>query len=182
MEHTGAGLKHQRRSADGKVINHNEWYQRGQFAAPAVKKYRKGACENCGAMSHKVKDCLERPRAKGAKFTGQDIRPDELIQEVDLDYDGKHDRWNGYDASEYKKRIEAFERSEAVRRQKKEAELAAGKAEKLLDGGNQLGDDGDDARSGSDSDSDAESGACAVQCGALWDSLRDTERQSGRRD
>lgn len=46
--------------------------------------YRKGACENCGAMTHKKKDCLERPRslAKSAKVSGMDIAPDEAI--VDL--------------------------------------------------------------------------------------------------
>jgi hypothetical protein len=34
-------------------------------------KYRKGACENCGAMTHKKKDCMERPRRVGAKYTGE---------------------------------------------------------------------------------------------------------------
>ena len=32
------------------------------------KFYRKGACKNCGAMTHKEKDCVERPRS--AKTAG----------------------------------------------------------------------------------------------------------------
>ena len=73
-------------------------------------KYRKGACENCGAITHKTKgrlflegfryknilDCCERPRKVGAKFSGKDIRPDEYVQNLDLDYESKRDRWNGY--------------------------------------------------------------------------------------
>jgi len=41
-------------------------------------------------------DCVERPRKVGAKFSGQDIRPDEFIQKPELDYDAKRDRWSGY--------------------------------------------------------------------------------------
>ena len=65
-----------------------KWYARGQFQGQAATKYRKGACENCGALTHKTKDCVERPRKVGAKWTGSDIRPDEIVRDVELDYDG----------------------------------------------------------------------------------------------
>jgi pre-mRNA-processing factor SLU7 len=41
--------------------------------------YRKGACRNCGAMSHNEKDCIERPRSskKAAWKSGLDIAADE---------------------------------------------------------------------------------------------------------
>ena len=35
-----------------------------------IKKFRKGACTNCGAMTHKKSECVERPRRRGAKITG----------------------------------------------------------------------------------------------------------------
>ena len=42
-------------------------------------KFRKGACTNCGAITHKKIDCLEKPRKIGAKWTGRDFAPDEHI-------------------------------------------------------------------------------------------------------
>ncbi|KAI0780057.1 Pre-mRNA splicing Prp18-interacting factor-domain-containing protein [Fomes fomentarius] len=122
---TGApSLSHQRipeydRSAD-KLDN---WYDRGAKAGPAAKKYRKGACENCGAMTHKKQDCLERPRKKGAKFTNRDIAPDEVVQDVATGYDAKRDRWNGYDAAEHKKVYEEYEAIEAARQKLREEEI-----------------------------------------------------------
>ncbi|KAI0374037.1 pre-mRNA-splicing factor SLU7 [Pilatotrama ljubarskyi] len=122
---TGApSLSHQRipeydRSAD-KLDN---WYDRGAKAGPAAKKYRKGACENCGAMTHKKADCLERPRKKGAKYTNKDIAPDEVIQEVASGYDAKRDRWNGYDPAEHKRVYEEYEAVEAARQRLREEEI-----------------------------------------------------------
>lgn len=57
---------------------------------------------SCGSMSHQVKDCLERPRAKGAKWTGKNIAADDKIEDLKItDFDAKRDRWNGYDAKDY---------------------------------------------------------------------------------
>jgi len=56
---------------------------------------------SCGAMTHDKKSCMERPRKLGAKFTNMHIAPDEKVETFELDYDGKRDSWNGYDASTY---------------------------------------------------------------------------------
>ena len=86
-----------------------DWYHRGvPKNAKSANRYRKGACENCGAMTHKRRDCLERPRKKGAKWTGDDIAPDEFLQpSLELGFEGKRDRWNGYDPARH--RFEVFE-------------------------------------------------------------------------
>jgi pre-mRNA-processing factor SLU7 len=115
----GPGLKHQRSAQ--KTSYDNTWYERGAKGAQATK-WRKGACQNCGAMTHKTKDCCERPRKVGAKWNGKDIRPDEVVQDLVLDYDGKRDRWNGYDASEHMKAMEEFEKAEQERRKKRKEE------------------------------------------------------------
>lgn len=128
-------LEHQR--LQKKAQDQSKWYDRGKRTGPAATKYRKGACENCGAMTHKTKECLSRPRKQGAKWTGKDIQADEAIQKVDMGWDAKRDRWNGYDASEYRQVVDEYEELESMKRAAKEgADLR-----KLQDG-----EDGEDAQ------------------------------------
>ena len=122
---TGApSLSHQRRPDNDRSSDKlDNWYDRGAKAGPAAKKYRKGACENCGALTHKRQDCLERPRKKGAKYTNRDIQADEIVQDVATGYDAKRDRWNGYDPSEHKRVYEEYAAVEAARQKMREDEI-----------------------------------------------------------
>lgn len=75
-------------------------------------------------MTHDAKSCMERPRKLGAKWTNKNIAPDEKIESFELDYDGKRDRWNGYDTSSYALIVERYEaRDEARRKYMKEQQL-----------------------------------------------------------
>ncbi|KAL4924883.1 mRNA splicing protein SLU7 [Aspergillus undulatus] len=121
-------LEHQRLHKS--TPDQSKWYERGKRAGPAATKYRKGACENCGAMTHRTKECLSRPRKQGAKWTGKDIQADEIIQNVDLGWDAKRDRWNGYDAGEYRQVVEEYEELEKLKRQ---AKIANGEAQATND-------------------------------------------------
>ncbi|KAK1590798.1 pre-mRNA-splicing factor SLU7 [Colletotrichum navitas] len=130
-------LEHQR--LQKKKDEQSQWYDRGRKAGPAATKYRKGACENCGAMTHKAKDCLSRPRAKGAKWTGKDIQADEVVQDVKLGWDAKRDRWNGYDPKEYRNVVEEFNQMEQLRK----AALAKDGAEDEHDDGDKYAEEND---------------------------------------
>jgi pre-mRNA-processing factor SLU7 len=67
---------------------------------------------------------MDRPRKLGAKYTNKFIAPDEKIETFELDFDGKRDRWNGYDASTYSRVIDSYEmRDEARRKYQKEQQL-----------------------------------------------------------
>ncbi|XP_064465563.1 pre-mRNA-splicing factor SLU7-like [Ornithodoros turicata] len=121
----GPTLKHQRpqpeKQQEFSAIS--DYYARGEFVGKATK-YRKGACENCGSMTHKKKDCFERPRKVGAKYTGSEIAPDEKeLPDLKLDYDGKRDRWNGFDSACYQGVIEEYRKVEEAKRQLKEDRL-----------------------------------------------------------
>ncbi|EPZ31711.1 hypothetical protein ROZALSC1DRAFT_30952 [Rozella allomycis CSF55] len=113
-----------------------KWYARGAFKQTATK-YRKGACENCGAMTHKTKECFERPRKKGAKYTNQDIAADEIVvSEKELNrnsYEAKRDRWMGYDVKQHVKLVEEHEKIEAERIKLKAMEMEQKLSKKMTE-------------------------------------------------
>uniref|UniRef100_A0A182PP08 Pre-mRNA-splicing factor SLU7 n=1 Tax=Anopheles epiroticus TaxID=199890 RepID=A0A182PP08_9DIPT len=116
----GPTLKHQRPQDDKEHRSGiDEWYKRGvDTSKPLVTKYRKGACENCGAMTHKRVDCMERPRKVGAKFSAKQIAHDEFIQPTIVsDYDGKRDRWAGYDPANHREIVEEYLKIEQAKRE-----------------------------------------------------------------
>lgn len=116
-------LEHQRlQKAEQDTLARQTWYDRGRKLGPAATKYRKGACENCGAMTHKTKECLSRPRKQGAKWTGKDIQADEVVQDVNLGWDAKRDRWNGYDTTEYTNVVEDYKALEGLKKTGTEGE------------------------------------------------------------
>ncbi|PON98677.1 Pre-mRNA splicing Prp18-interacting factor [Trema orientale] len=137
-------LKHQRKwESDPNYTK--SWYDRGAKIFQA-EKYRKRACENCGAMTHDVKSCMERPRKIGAKWTNMHIAPDEKIETLELDYDGKRDRWNGYNESTYARVIERYEaRDEARRKYLKEQQLKKLEEKNNKPDGESAGSDDDDS-------------------------------------
>ncbi|XKL65694.1 hypothetical protein PGB90_009114 [Kerria lacca] len=128
----GPTLKHQRIQDDSlpKYAGINEWYKRGVNTDSVAVRYREGACENCGAHGHDKKNCFERPRKKMAKYSNEDIAPDDYVQPVlNQSYDGKRDRWAGYDPAQHKIIVEQFQRIEEAKRQ-----LRAEKLDKSLKG------------------------------------------------
>lgn len=67
-------------------------------------------------------------------LSGRDIRPDELIVEdsadLKLDFDGKRDRYGGYDPVTYQLVVRDFELADAERKKRKGIELEKGLQEK----------------------------------------------------
>jgi pre-mRNA-processing factor SLU7 len=125
-------LSHQRTQKQG-IEASDGWYKRGVVEGTAGTKWRVGSCPNCGAMTHKQRDCIDRPRAKGARWTGQDLRDDEFVgQELNFTFDSKRDRWAGFNPSDYDAVIRRHEMVDAERKrlqvERVSAESAASQA------------------------------------------------------
>ena len=75
-----------------------------------MPRFNPGACENCGAVGHKRRDCLERPRAAGAKYTGKTTSASEVhAPEEDGNYEAKRDRWKTFEPEMFNTVIEDFQ-------------------------------------------------------------------------
>lgn len=105
----GPTLTHQRIREQQEKVDINTWYKRGAKKGPPPKKFRKGACTNCGGKGHDAKSCLERPRKVGAKHKPINLAADDVeAQQLDLDYDAARDPYNGYDPKDYQKVIDSM--------------------------------------------------------------------------
>lgn len=161
-------LKHQRKPEPTSKVPMEAWYVRGKKDTRA-KKWEKGACENCGARTHKTKDCLERPRKRGAKWTNMGIAADDAagpppeLSALDEDYDAKRDRWNGYDPNTYADVIDTYAAVDAERGRRREAELDAGVAGDAVTRKAAKKDKGKDKKEGDISDSDFSSDSDASE-------------------
>jgi pre-mRNA-processing factor SLU7 len=59
-------------------------------------------------MTHSLKECTDRPRKVGAKYSGRDFKGDEYVENLSLNYEEKRDRWNGYNSNNYKFVIDEY--------------------------------------------------------------------------
>ncbi|KDO34954.1 hypothetical protein SPRG_01016 [Saprolegnia parasitica CBS 223.65] len=157
---SGPSLTHQINPKKDQVLSMQEADQlnvRAFKQTTTRRKFQKGACTNCGAMTHNAKECVERPRKVGAWKTNKDIAPDEVIIDVrsgqygKLTFDAKRDAWLGYDNDEHQATIARFEKMEEARKQKRIEEMN----EEFKDDDGQKGSK-TKTTSDSDSDSDGE--------------------------
>ncbi len=133
-----------------------------------IKVYKKGACKNCGALTHKEKDCVERPRSqkKAAWKSGLDIAPDEVVIKLEdhgkVTFDAKRDLYQGYNPEDYNEVIEKHRRMDQIRqslKQEKDEKMKLETQEKRRikalnnDNINDINNISDDSDSDYDSDS-----------------------------
>lgn len=96
--------------------------------APQVSgTWKKGSCTNCGNPSHQARDCLERPRQRGAVFTNKVTqntsgKDNSKIKDAKT-FEEKRDRWAEYDPNEFVDHAKNFSEEELERRKKKSNEL-----------------------------------------------------------
>ncbi|XP_017083274.2 pre-mRNA-splicing factor Slu7 [Drosophila eugracilis] len=120
----GPTLKHQRPQHEDEQGQLDKRAPKGLDTSRIITKFRKGACENCGALSHKRKDCVDRPRKVLAKYAESIVVHDEhLVNEAAVNYDEKRDRWSSYDPANHREIVEEYEKVEEAKRQLKAEKL-----------------------------------------------------------
>lgn len=147
LDHVGPTLTHQRQQEE-KIKTYDgmdAWYSRGVDTSKTATRYRKGACENCGAVTHKKRDCLERPRKVGAKFTGANFAPDEFLQpSLDHTWDGKRDRWNGFENGDFKETMKEWDKLEEAKKEVRKEKAAKVVPKDEEDAGDESSENDDD--------------------------------------
>uniref|UniRef100_A0A1A9VKS2 Pre-mRNA-splicing factor SLU7 n=1 Tax=Glossina austeni TaxID=7395 RepID=A0A1A9VKS2_GLOAU len=99
-------------------------FPKGLDTSRLVTKFRKGPCESCGAMTHKRKDCLERPRKVLAIYANSLIVHDEhIVQNEAVNFDGKRVRWSSCDPANHREIVEEYVKVKEAKRQLKAEKL-----------------------------------------------------------
>jgi pre-mRNA-processing factor SLU7 len=79
-------------------------------------------------MTHKTKECLERPRKVLAKHTNTDLARDDVIEDVSFaGWAHKRDAYKGYSAEDYAEVVQHYEKMNAARQELLRKEVAAEK-------------------------------------------------------
>ena len=81
-------------------------------------------------MTHKTKECLERPRKLQAKYTNEDLARDDVVEDIKFDdWAHKRDAYKGYSADDYAEVIAHHEKMNAARQEALRKELAEEKCD-----------------------------------------------------
>ncbi|KAF1742507.1 hypothetical protein MXB_4100, partial [Myxobolus squamalis] len=113
-------LRHQ---SDGFLVRPSlsdikESYIKGAPIVQLILSYQRAKFQLNSRLAHaKIVDQLVikrktalKPRKIGAKFNNKDMKPADYVQPVlILDFEGKRDRWAGYNSEEYAKVVEEYE-------------------------------------------------------------------------
>jgi pre-mRNA-processing factor SLU7 len=77
-------------------------------------------------MTHKTKECLERPRKLQAKWTNEDLARDDVIEDIKFNgWAHKRDAYKGYTAEDYAEVVAHHEKMAAARQELLQQEAAA---------------------------------------------------------
>lgn len=96
----------------------------------AIYKYREGACENCGAMTHTKKFCVERPRKVGVKYRAINFGKNEKMKKTRKGFEAKRDNWEYYDPQNHTELVKEYELEQQI---KKDLNLDKGEDEYKLE-------------------------------------------------
>jgi pre-mRNA-processing factor SLU7 len=114
---TTSEVNYEKNINDPGYVPLDQWFKRG-VTGNVARKFRKGACENCGAITHKTKECCERPKKVKVKYSNTGFAPDEYVGQLKRgSWDVKRDIWNGYDPSGFKKLIDDWNNMDARKRE-----------------------------------------------------------------
>ena len=88
-----------------------------EFTEEITLKFREGACENCGANTHTKRDCVERPRKVGAKYSSKNLKADEKVKKRRQGFNAKRDNWEYYNPDNHTELVKEHELEKKIKKE-----------------------------------------------------------------